>query len=204
MHGGCATSSSRPTRGDDPAADQRTRPAPILERLDGVLLTGGDDLDPKKMGLSPHPSVTVMPERRETSDRLLCKLIQQRKMPVLGVGLGMQGAQRRQWRQHLPPPSRGYAQRAFPTATRKGRARHTVIMEPGTRLEEIYGPGEITGQQLHHHQGIRKLAPIFRTVRLAPRRPDPEGYEGQGAEPVGHRRSGGTPRTRVISPSTCN
>ncbi len=59
--------------------------APILDRLDGVLLTGGDDLDPKKMGLAPHPSVTVMPERRETADRLLCKLIQQaRKMPVLG------------------------------------------------------------------------------------------------------------------------
>ena len=32
--------------------------APILDRLDGVILTGGDDLDPKKMGLAPHPSVT--------------------------------------------------------------------------------------------------------------------------------------------------
>src|SRR6202165_4185406 len=63
---------------------------PILDRLDGVMLTGGDDLDPKKMGLAPHPSVTVVPERRETADRLLCKLLQQRKMPVLGVGLGMQ------------------------------------------------------------------------------------------------------------------
>ena len=39
---------------------------PILDRLDGVMLTGGDDLDPKKMGLAPHPSVTVMSERRET------------------------------------------------------------------------------------------------------------------------------------------
>src|SRR5690606_39994828 len=29
-------------------------------------------------------------ERRENADRLLCKLIQQRKMPVLGVGLGME------------------------------------------------------------------------------------------------------------------
>ena len=64
--------------------------APILDRLDGVMLTGGDDLDPQKMGLSPHPSVTVMPERRELADRLLCKLVQQRRMPVLGIGLGMQ------------------------------------------------------------------------------------------------------------------
>src|ERR1700754_2488699 len=64
--------------------------APILDRLDGVYLTGGDDLDPKKMGLAPHPSVTVMAERRETADRIPCKPIQQRKIPVLAVGLGMQ------------------------------------------------------------------------------------------------------------------
>ena len=48
---------------------------PILDRLDGVLLTGGDDLDPKKMGLAPHPSVTVMNDRRETADRMLIKLV---------------------------------------------------------------------------------------------------------------------------------
>ena len=53
--------------------------APILDKLDGVMLTGGDDLDPKKMNLSPHPSVKVVPERRELADRLLCKLVQQRR-----------------------------------------------------------------------------------------------------------------------------
>ena len=64
--------------------------APILDRVDGVMLTGGDDLDPRKMGLAPHPSVTVVPERRELADRMLCKMVQQRRMPVLGIGLGMQ------------------------------------------------------------------------------------------------------------------
>ena len=36
-------------------------------------------------------------------------------------------------------------------------------MEPGTRLEEIYGPGEIRVNS-YHHQGIRKLAAIFRVA----------------------------------------
>ena len=76
--------------------------APILDRLDGVMLTGGDDLDPKKMNLTPHPAVTVMPERRETSDRLLCKLVQQRRMPSPGNRLGDAGTQRLQRRGHLP------------------------------------------------------------------------------------------------------
>ena len=141
--------------------------APILDRLDGVLLTGGDDLDPKKMGLSPHPSVTVVPERRESSDRMLCKLIQQRKMPVLGIGLGMQelnvvnggGIYL-----HLPEDM----PRGIPHRDPQGGAhRHTVVMEPGTRMEEIYGPGEIRVNS-YHHQGIRKLAPTFRAGALAP------------------------------------
>ena len=141
--------------------------APILDQLDGVLLTGGDDLDPKKMGLSPHPSVTVVPERRETSDRLLCRLVQERRMPVLGIGLGMQelnvcnggGIYL-----HLPEDMpRGIPHRD----PQGGPHRHTVIMEPGTRMEEIYGPGEIRVNS-YHHQGIRRLAPIFRVGALAP------------------------------------
>jgi len=141
--------------------------APILDRLDGVMLTGGDDLDPKKMGLAPHPSVTVMSERRETADRLLCKLIQQRKMPVLGIGLGMQELNVVNGGGiflHLPED----LPRSIPHRDPQGGVhRHTVIMEPGTRLEEIYGPGEIRVNS-YHHQGIRKLAPIFRSAAVAP------------------------------------
>ena len=141
--------------------------SPILDRLDGIVLTGGDDLDPKKMGLSPHPSITLMSERRENADRLLCKLIQQRKMPVLGIGLGMQelnvvnggGIYL-----HLPEDM----PRGIPHRDPQGGVhRHTVVMELGTRMEEIYGPGEIRVNS-YHHQGIRKLAPGFRAGALAP------------------------------------
>jgi putative glutamine amidotransferase len=153
--------------------------APILDRLDGVILAGGDDMDPRKMGLSPHPSVTLMPERRELSDRLLCKLVQQRRMPVLGIGLGMQelnvvcgGGLYIHLPEDLP--------RGIPHRDPHGGAhRHTVVMQPGTRLEEIYGPGEIRVNS-YHHQGIRKLAPNFRVAALAP---DGlvEAYEGKEA-----------------------
>ena len=40
-------------------------------------------------------------------------------------------------------------------------------MQPGTRLEDIYGPGEIRVNS-YHHQGVRKLAPNFRVAALAP------------------------------------
>jgi len=141
--------------------------APILDRLDGVMLTGGDDLDPRKMGLAPHPSITVMTERRENHDRLLCRLVQQRRMPVLGIGLGAQELNVVNGGGiyiHLPEDMpRGIPHRD----PQGGPHRHTVVMEPGTRMEEIYGPGEIRVNS-YHHQGIRKLAPNLRVGAVAP------------------------------------
>ena len=161
--------------------------APILDQLDGVLLTGGDDLDPKKMGLAPHPSVTVVPERRETSDRLLCRLVQERKMPVLGIGLGMQelnvcnggGIYL-----HLPEDMpRGIPHRD----PQGGPHRHTVIMEAGTRMEEDLRPGRDPGQQLPP-PGDPPPRPDLPGRCPGPRRPD-RGLRGERPELVGHRRA---------------
>src|SRR5512135_809560 len=110
---------------------------PILDRLDGVMLTGGDDLDPRKMGLSPHPSVTMIPERRELSDRLLCKLVQQQRIPTLGIGLGMQEINVVAGGGlfvHLPEDM----PKSIPHHDPHGGAhRHTVVMQPKTRLADI-------------------------------------------------------------------
>ncbi len=175
--------------------------APILDTLDGVILTEGDDLDPKKMGLAPHPSIKVMPERRETSDRLLCKLVQQRKMPVLGVGLGMQELNVVYGGGifiHLPED----LPKSIPHRDPQGGAhRHIVIMEKGTMMEDIYGDGEICVNS-YHHQGIRKVAPGFRAGRSPPmawsRRSSGRGRTGSAWA------SSGTRRTRGTSRSTCN
>jgi putative glutamine amidotransferase len=140
---------------------------PIFEMLDGVVLTEGDDLDPRKMGLGPHPSIKTVPERRELHDRLLCKLIQQRKTPVLGIGLGMQelnvfyggGIY-----QHLPED----VPKSIPHRDPQGGVhRHTVVMERKSMMLDIYGEGEIRVTS-YHHQGVRKLPPGFRAGALAP------------------------------------
>ncbi len=141
--------------------------APLVEKLDGIILTDGGDLDPLKMGLGPHPAIKQVPERRESSDRLLCKLVQQDKIPVLGVGLGMQelnvfyggGIY-----QHLPEDM----PKSIPHFDPQGGVhRHVVVMEKGSMLEDIYGEGEIRVTS-YHHQGVRKLAPGFRAGAMAP------------------------------------
>jgi putative glutamine amidotransferase len=150
-----------------PPLARETDLTPLVDLLDGVVLTEGDDMDPRKMGLGPHPSIRPIHERRETSDRLLCKLAQSRRLPILGIGLGMQqmtvcfggGIY-----QHLPED----LPRTIPHHDPQGGIhRHVVTMAKGSLLEDIYGEGEIpvTSQ---HHQGIRKLPTGFRAAAHAP------------------------------------
>ena len=136
-------------------------PDAILDRLDGVLLSGGLDLDPRRHGLPTHTAVHLMPERRDDSDRLLVRHIVERRLPVLGVGLGMQQlnvALGGTLFLHLPDEQPG----AMPHRDAAGMPhRHLVLVEPNTRLEEIYGGGEIRVNSAHH-QAVRQAAPGLR------------------------------------------
>ncbi len=52
---------------------------PLLDRLDGVILSGGLDLDPRRVGLPTHPAVQPLPERRDEGDRLLLRPLLERR-----------------------------------------------------------------------------------------------------------------------------
>lgn len=134
----------------------------LVERLDGFVLTSGPlDPDPRRLGLNPHPAVQAMPAKREDVDRFLCKLILQRELPCLAVGLGMlelnlvAGGSNFL---HLPEDN----PKALPHKDLTGGVhRHAVNLEPNTRLDAIYGGGEIRVNS-YHHQAVNQLASIFR------------------------------------------
>jgi putative glutamine amidotransferase len=131
------------------------------------LLSGGLDLDPRRHGLPTHTAVHLMPERRDDSDRMLVRHIVERRLPVLGVGLGMQQlnvALGGTLFLHLPEEQ----PRALPHRDPAGMPhRHLVLVEPNTRLEEIYGGGEIRVNSAHH-QAVRQAAPGLRVCARAP------------------------------------
>lgn len=134
----------------------------MFDKLDGFLLTSGPlDMDPKRMGLPPSPHVQPMPGRREDFDRQLCRMIQQRKMPCLAVALGMLELNvvcGGTLFLHLPTD----IPKSFPHKDVNGGVhRHAVLLEPGTRLDQIYGGGEIRVNS-YHQQAVNQLAPCFR------------------------------------------
>lgn len=140
----------------------------FLARVDGFILSGGLDMDPRRSGLPHHQAVKPMAERRETSDRVLIRCLLKRRTPLLAIGLGMQQlnvALGGTLYMHLPEDK----PRALPHTDRanEGLHRHLVLLEAGSQLEEIYGGGELLVNS-EHHQAVREVAEKMRVSAAAP------------------------------------
>jgi putative glutamine amidotransferase len=139
----------------------------LLDRVDGMLLTGGLDIDPRRQGLPTIAAVQPMAERREASDRMLVQKVIQRRMPVMGIGLGMQQLNTLMGGTlflHLPIDVPKSMPHFDPSG---GPHRHIVLLEPNTRIDEIYGGGELRVNS-RHHQAVNLVAPKMRVGARSP------------------------------------
>jgi putative glutamine amidotransferase len=140
----------------------------FLDRVDGFLLTGGLDLDPRRRGLPPHSAVHPMAERREENDRILVRLLMQRQVPTVAIGVGMHQlnvACGGSLFLHLPEEQPRSMPHFDPSG--QGPHRHAVLVQTGTHLDEIYGNGEILVNS-QHHQAIKQVGSRFRICAQAP------------------------------------
>jgi putative glutamine amidotransferase len=108
-----------------------------------------------------------MAERREEFDRQLVRRLVARQMPLLAIGVGMQllnAAHGGSLYLHLPED----LPRAMPHRDPSGGPhRHIVVLESNTRMEEIYGAGEIRVNSAHH-QAVRQPGSGLRVGALSP------------------------------------
>ncbi len=139
----------------------------VLNLFDGFVMIGGADLDPRRDGFMRHPSVRLLDRQREDFDRALISAISRRKLPVLGIGVGMQllnihagGNLFLHVAEDLP--------RALPHADPIDRAhRHALEVAPGSLMERVYGEGEIRVNSMHH-MAIDEVAPGFAVTARCP------------------------------------
>jgi putative glutamine amidotransferase len=139
----------------------------ILEHLEGVVLCGGADLDSRHEGFMIHPSMRLLDARREYFDRMLMNLAAERRMPVMGIGCGMQllnVSQGGNLFYHIPED----LPRALPHLDQMDpNHRHALVVEKGSLMERVYGEGEIRVNSMHH-MAIDEVAPGFAVTARCP------------------------------------
>jgi putative glutamine amidotransferase len=133
---------------DDPIANR------VLDGLDGLVITGGKDIDPARYGQAPHPETDEPRVDRDEWEFALLAGALKRGLPVLGICRGAQVlnvALGGTLHQHLPDVvghSRHQAGNAVFSESR-------VHVESGTRLAALIG--EYSDEQCYHHQAIAEL-----------------------------------------------
>jgi putative glutamine amidotransferase len=126
----------------------------VLDGLDGLVITGGRDVDPAAYGQAAHPSTDEPARDRDAWEFALVRAALARGLPLLGICRGAQVlnvALGGSLHQHLPDVVGHYQHQA-------GNAVFTtsaITTVPGTRLAALIGTS--TDAQCYHHQAIAEL-----------------------------------------------
>lgn len=137
----------------------------LLNRIDGLLLSGGADLNPLYVGEDPVPALHGINPIRDNFELVLIKLAYNRQMPILGICRGMQ---------MLTVALGGKVvqdlQTAFPQASLikhsqdapRGVATHFVKSVPNSRIEKLFG--EKIPVNSFHHQAVEEAGSCLRVT----------------------------------------
>ncbi|MEK6250677.1 MAG: gamma-glutamyl-gamma-aminobutyrate hydrolase family protein [Actinomycetota bacterium] len=126
-----------------------------LDRIDALLLSGGNDIDPAFYGQQPHPETKGIRPERDRFEIALTRGALERRMPVLGICRGMEllnVARGGDLVQHLPDLVANDEHRV----TRGAFGDHEVRLAPGSLAARAVG-AERTTIKSHHHQGMGAL-----------------------------------------------
>ncbi len=160
----------------------RADPGDTMDRMDGLVLTGGTDVDPARYGAAVpelgaasgpavHPTTPPLDPARDAVELALLDAALERGLPVLAICRGLQ----------LVNVSRGGTLHAHLTDHPAG-VRHDVLVEPGSVLGALHGA--TTSVNSMHHQSVDRLG---RDLVITARASDGvvEGLELPGARLLG-------------------
>jgi putative glutamine amidotransferase len=144
--------------------------AELVQTLDGILFSGGGDIDPLSYGSWPHPLVTSVDADRDRLEVCLFNLARQAGLPILGICRGLQlfdVAMGGSLYEDLADQRPDTLPHDLSPAQPRDYLAHPVELASGSRLVEILSEGPLQVNSLHH-QGINRLADGLRATALAP------------------------------------
>lgn len=136
-------------------------PRELLLELDGILFSGGVDIDPARFNGDPHPRVEADETERDDMEIDLVRLAVSMGRPLLGICRGCQVinvALGGTLYTHISDQHPGAIQHDCHDRTSRSYIAHGIRLDPHSRLAEISRGAELKVNSLHH-QAINRLAP---------------------------------------------
>jgi len=138
----------------------------LLDGVDGVVFSGGVDIDPALFGQPPHPHLGVVDAERDAFELALYHAARERDLPILGICRGIQlvaVAEGGTLHQHLAdvPGAHQHEQ-----GDRGGDPLHAVRLTGPSVLAELFGADAVTVNS-HHHQAVDAPPGGFRVTARA-------------------------------------
>lgn len=133
----------------------------LYERLDGVLLPGGSDVDPAIYGQQPHPTTYGIDEARDQAELTLARWTVADDRPLFGICRGHQVinvALGGSLVQDIPSQVTTTLRHDQPDEEPRTNRLHEVSIDPTSRLAHILGATRLTVNSLHH-QSVAQPAP---------------------------------------------
>lgn len=161
--------SVRAAGGEPVVLDWSTMPvADALAAVDGILLTGGPDVDPARYDETAHPRVSFADPARDDFELELSARALEQDVPLLAICRGMQVlnvAAGGTLVQDIPSEVPGAGNHAV--AEPRNATAHPIAIAPGSRLASILGR-TIAQVNSRHHQAVSRTAPGLIATATAP------------------------------------
>ena len=146
-----------------PITENHIELAALLDRIDGLVLSGGADINPLYLGEDPIPQLGSINPRRDRMEILLTRLAYDRQLPILGICRGIQvltavlGGK-------LYQDIQSQSESSFPIKhsqdLARGVASHFVDAVPGSIVQTLLGDRFAVNS--FHHQAVSKCGPLLR------------------------------------------
>ncbi len=151
-----------------PLTGEEAALAGLVSRCDGILLTGGQDVDPALYGEEKLPACGRPVPARDEMELLLTRLALAQDKPLLGICRGIQllnVALGGSLYQDLP--TQHYSQVGHEQKPPYDRPAHTVSVLRGTPLAALLGKKELAVTS-RHHQAVKALAAPLEAMAYSP------------------------------------
>jgi putative glutamine amidotransferase len=148
-------------------------PEQILSRVDGLMLTGGGDVDPKLYGEKPHGTFQESETGRDAFEIALARTAIAKGIPLLAICRGMQVlnvAMGGTLIQDIPSQITGALQHSMPQP-RAGSAHEVWVSKESklsTLLKDHMEDGETCHVNSRHHQSVKQVAKGFEITATSP------------------------------------